>query len=153
MLSTWVSKVKFSSIQTRSAVMDFEKSTSCPLMETLKSDTYLFLSTKSLEISVGSLALNFRKTIGQWLQPRPEASGLQHVTPRGLLIYGRTTPEQNSHHSNYNTKLTNSRYFHGNSYRIATAVAAILFLENQWALSPPLYLNRCNRTDCTKWGA
>ena len=26
----------------------------------------------------------------------------------------------------------------------------ILFLEIQWALSPPLYLNKCNRTDCSK---
>ena len=33
-----------------------------------------------------------------------------------------------------------------------TAVAAILFLEIQWALPPPLYLNKSNRTDCTKWG-
>ena len=32
------------------------------------------------------------------------------------------------------------------------AVAAILFLEIQWALSPPLYLNKSNRTDCTNEG-
>ena len=34
-----------------------------------------------------------------------------------------------------------------------TAVAAILFLVIQWALSPAMYLNKSNRTDCTKWGA
>ena len=32
---------------------------------------------------------------------------------------GRTTPEQTGHYSHCNTKLTNSRYFHGNAYRIA----------------------------------
>ena len=32
---------------------------------------------------------------------------------------GRTTPEQTGHYSHYNTKLTNSQYFHGNSHRIA----------------------------------
>ena len=31
----------------------------------------------------------------------------------------------------------------------STAVAAIVFLEFLWALSPPLYLNKCNRTE---WG-
>ena len=33
------------------------------------------------------------------------------------------------------------------------SAAASLFFEIQWALSPPLYLNKCNRTECTKWGA
>ena len=32
---------------------------------------------------------------------------------------GRTTPEQTGHDSNHNTKLANSRYFHGNPCRIA----------------------------------
>ena len=32
---------------------------------------------------------------------------------------GRTIPPQPGHYSHYNTKLTNSRYFHRNSYRIA----------------------------------
>ena len=32
---------------------------------------------------------------------------------------GQTTPEQTCHYSHYNTKLTNSRYFHGNLHRKA----------------------------------
>ena len=38
------------------------------------------------------------------------------LAPEGA---GRTTPEQTGHYSHYNTKLTNSRCFPGNSYRIA----------------------------------
>ena len=41
-LSTCVSKVEFSSIQTPKTVMDLEKSIACPVIETLKSETYLF---------------------------------------------------------------------------------------------------------------
>ena len=81
----------------------------------------------------------------------PREQGEWCPAPEGA---GRTTPEQTGHYSHYNTKLTNSRYFHGNSPHSShwTAVAAILFLEIQWALSPPLYLNENNRTDCTKGG-
>ena len=89
------------------------------------------------------------------MQSKPERSEGSDVTirpaPEGA---GRTTPEQTGHYTHYNTKLTNSRYFHGNSHRIGshwTAVAAILFLQIQWALSPPLYLNKSNRTDCTTY--
>ena len=54
------------------------------------------------------------------------------------------------HYSHYNTKLANSRYFHGNSCHIARTergVAAILLLESYWALSLPPCLNNCNGMD------
>ena len=69
---------------------------------------------------------------------------------------GRTTPEQTGHYSHYNTKLTNSRYFHGNLHRIALTELPSR-PSCSWKSSehchPLVYLNKCNRTDCTKWGA
>ena len=54
------------------------------------------------------------------MQSKPERSeGFDVIfrpAPEGA---GRTTPEQTGHYSHYNTKLTNARYFHGNSYRVA----------------------------------
>ena len=51
---------------------------------------------------------------GEWCSQNP--SVIIRPAPEGA---GRTTPEQTGHYSHYYTKLTNSRYFHGNSYRIA----------------------------------
>ena len=78
------------------------------------------------------------------MQSKPERSeGFDVIIRPTLEGAGRTTPEQTGHYSHYNTKLSNSWYFyfvpHSSHW---TAVAAILFLEIQWALSPPLYLNK-----------
>ena len=68
---------------------------------------------------------------GEWCSQNPSVAGrmMQSKPERGegfdVIIRpapegaGRTTLEQIGHYSHYNTKLTNSRYFHGNSYRIA----------------------------------
>ena len=57
---------------------------------------------------------------GEWCSQNPSVARDFGViicpAPEGA---GRTTPEETGHYSHYNTKLTKSRYFHGNSYRIA----------------------------------
>ena len=57
---------------------------------------------------------------GRMMQSKPEHSeGFDVIIRPAPEGAGRTTPKQTGHYSHYNTKLTNSRYFHGNSYRIA----------------------------------
>ena len=94
---------------------------------------------------------------GRMMQSKPERSeGFDVIIRPTPEVAGRTTPEQTGHCSHFNTKLTDfaisSRKFalHSSHW---IAVAAILFLQIQWALSPPLYSNKSNRTYCTKWGA
>ena len=54
------------------------------------------------------------------MQSKPERNeGFDVIIRPGPEGAGQTTPEQTGHYFYYNTKLTNSRYFHGNSYRIA----------------------------------
>ena len=54
------------------------------------------------------------------MQSKPERSkGFDVIIRPAPGGAGRTTPEQTGHYSNYNTKLTNSRYLHGNSHHIA----------------------------------
>ena len=49
---------------------------------------------------------------GRMMQSKPEPS-------EGFDVIIRPAPSQPGHYCHYNTKLTNSRYFHGNSHRIA----------------------------------
>ena len=50
------------------------------------------------------------------MQSKPErGEGFDVIIRPAPEGAGRTTPEQTGHYSHYNTKLTNSRYFHGNS--------------------------------------
>ena len=54
------------------------------------------------------------------MQSKPERSeGFDVIIRPAPQSAGRTTPEQTGHYSHYNTKLTNSQYFHRNSYHIA----------------------------------
>ena len=65
---------------------------------------------------------------------------------------GRTTPEQIGHYSHNNRKLINSRSFHENSASLNRR-GGHLVLWNPVSIVTPLYLNKCNRTDCTESGA
>ena len=69
---------------------------------------------------------------------------------------GRTTPEQTGHYSHYNAKLANSlyMYIHGNSCRIAlTKPPRPSCSWKSSGIVNPFVINKCNRKDCTKWGA
>ena len=64
-----------------------------------------------------SSSTQYTREQGEWCSQNPSVVDvIIRPAPEGA---GRTTPEQTGHYSHYNTKLTNSRYFRGNSYRIA----------------------------------
>ena len=57
---------------------------------------------------------------GRMMQSKPALrSGFNCIIRPAPSGAGQTTPSQPGHYSHYNTKLTNSRHFQGNSHRIA----------------------------------